>query len=660
MTKKRILFGLLAAMLIYVFYLLYLLVLSPKTNLQSIYLIPKDAVFVIESEQPVESWQKISESEAWSHLLKNDYFAELTENIQKVDTIFNDQRRLFEFFDDRSLFISVHMISPKEYGLFYVLDLKRIAKLKLLKTYLNTLLNDNYTLSKRNYHEHEILEVFDRKNKKTMYLSFIKNQLIASYTHSLVEASIDQYKEPVLGRDLNFIEVNQRVGFEDLFRLYLQYDYFDDYFRRFSDRPGDWVNRLSENFLFSGFHFDLDRNSTITANGFTNISFANENYLEALQKSGTAPRTIPKIAPKRTALYVSYGFDSFSEFYRNFETVQEDNPEQFAAYRSGIQKLEKFLKINIKENFVSWIDDEIALLQIQSSIEKGKNDIALVLKTNDKKDAKTNLDFILSQIKRKTPVKFKAVSYEGYEINYLSIKGFFKILLGSRFNELDKPYFTTIDDYVVFSNSPNTLKSIINDVVEKNTLSSSKDFNAFNKRFERKSSLFVYSNIPVLYNNMYALADGKTRIQLRKNKDFIICFPQIGLQLTPEDNLFESRLVANYKNVDKVKMSEQFQEKSLQPIPTPQVSKTKVITESVFKLKPIYPSDLTAKEYVKKFINGAVRYQVELKDGLKHGRFVEYYQDGTEKMTGRFRKDEQIGTWRYFDEEGELLLKKRF
>ncbi|MEM9867285.1 MAG: DUF3352 domain-containing protein, partial [Bacteroidota bacterium] len=272
MTKRRILLGFMTLALLYIGYLVYLLVLSPKSNLQSIYLIPKDAVFVIESEKPVKSWKKIREGDAWSHLLKNNYFAELTSNIQQVDTVFSDQQRVFEFLDNRSLFISIHMISPKDYGVFYVLDLKRIAKLKLLKTYLNTLLNENYTLSKRQYHDHEILEIYDRQSKKTISLSFIKNQMIASYTHSLVEAAIDQYEEPVLGRNLNFIAINEKVGFENLFRLYVQYNHLDDYINAFSDRPGDWVDRISENFLFSGFHFDLDKNNTLIANGYTNIS----------------------------------------------------------------------------------------------------------------------------------------------------------------------------------------------------------------------------------------------------------------------------------------------------------------------------------------------------------------------------------------------------
>lgn len=660
MTKKRILFGLLGLFVLYLCYLAYIFILSPKTNLQSIYLIPKDAVFIIESEQPVESWEKVSQSEGWHHLKKNDYFSELTENIQKVDTIFNDNHKLFEFFDNRSLFISIHMISPKDYGIFYVLDLKRIAKLQLLKTYLNTLLDDGYVLSKRIYHEHEILEVHNRESKETMYLAFIKNQLVASYTHTLVEASIDQYEEPVLGRNLNFLEINRKVGHEDLFRMYVQYHYFDDYVKMYSDKPSDWVNRVSENFLFSGFYFDLDENSTLTANGYTNISAVNEYYLEALQKSGTAERSIPQVAPNSTALYISYGFDSFSEFYKNFEMVQQNDPEQFESYQKGIAKVEKFLKIDVKENFVSWIGDEIGVLQIKSHITKGKNDVALVLKANDAEDAKTNLDFVVEQIRKKTPVKFKAVSYKDYEINFLSIKGFFKILLGGRFDEFDKPYFTQIDDFVIFSDSPNTLKGIIDKVSEGDILATSEEFKNFDEQFDSESTVFVYSNVPLLFDNMYALADASTKQKMRKNKDFIICFPQVGLQLSPEDDLFESRLVLNYQDVKEVKKAMDMAQPETEVVKTDQSTASTEITDAVFDLRPIYPNDLNASSFSKTYANGKIRFEVDLKDGLKHGRYEEFYPDGTRKILGRFRDDEQVGTWRYYDKEGNQVHKKRF
>jgi hypothetical protein len=552
------------------------------------------------------------------------------------------------------------MISPKDYGIFYVLDLKRIAKLQLLKTYLNTLLDDGYVLSKRTYHEHEILEVHDRESKETMYLAFIKNQLVASYTHTLVEASIDQYSEPVLGRNLNFLEINQKVGHEDLFRMYVQYHYFDDYVQMYSDRPSDWVKRVSENFLFSGFYFDLDENSTLTANGYTNISGVNEYYLEALQKSGTAKRSVPEVAPNSTALYISYGFDSFAEFYKNFEIVQQNDPEQFESYQTSIAKVEKFLKIDVKERFISWIGDEIAMLQIQSHINKGKNDMALVLKANDAEAAKTHLDFVVEQIRKKTPVKFKAVNYKDYEINFLSIKGFFKMLLGGRFDEFDKPYFTQIDDFVIFSDSPNTLKGVIDKVSEGEILATSKEFKSFDEKFDSESTVFVYSNVPLLFDNIYALADAPTKQKMLKNKDFIICFPQVGLQLTPEDDLFESRLVLKYQDVGEVKKAMKQKESVDKTTVKKPVSDSTEITDAIFDLKPIYPTDLNAKSFRKQYTNGNTWFEVDLKDGLKHGRYEEFYPDGTRKIRGRFREDKQVGTWRFYNKEGDQVHKKRF
>ncbi len=657
---KRIFLGLTTVLAAYLLYLLYIFVLSPKTNLQSIYLIPKDAVFVLESEKPVESWRQVSESKGWNHLKNNDYFAQLTGNIQKVDTIFRDKKGLFEFFDGRSLFISIHTISKKEYGIFYVLDLKRIAKLKLLKTYLNTLLDEGYILSKRTYHAHEILEIYDRTTKETMHLSFIENQLVASYTHALVEAAIDQYKEPKLGRDLNFLAINKQVGYEDLFRLYVQYDYLDEYYGLFSNTANDWLNGLSKHFLFSGFSFDLDDHSTITADGYTNIRFENENYLEALQRSGTAERSIAAVAPEKTALYVSYGFDSFSTFYENFEAVQRaNNSEQFRSYDESIKKVEKFLKINIKEHFVSWIGTEIALLQINSNIAKQKNDIALVLQTKDLTDAKENLAYVLKQIKKKTPVKFKAIPYKGHEINFLSIKGFFKLLLGNRFKQFDKPYFTLVADKVVFSDSPNTLKNIINSYVDGKTLKNAKDYQEFNGKFKDRSSIALYANVPLLYETMYTLADKTTKSQLRKNKEYILCFPQAGFQLTPEEDLFKSRLVVNYQDIATVKSKGQFSETSISRVKTSS-GESPDVSEAVFNLNPIYPTDLTAKSFEQSYKDGTLNLKVDLKNGLKHGRFTAYYPNGKKKMTGRFKEDRQVGTWRYFDATGKQLLKKRF
>jgi len=666
--KKKILITSLILLIGYLIYQAYIFFLAPTNNLQGIYLVPKDAVLVIETQKPIDNWDDISSSDIWKHLQTNDYFKGLTKSLNGLDGIFNKKKKLIDFIGNRSLLMSVHVFKYKKYGLLYIADLQKISKLTLLKNHLDSFVSDGYRVNKRNYHQHVITEIYDKKTRETLYISFIENQLIASYVHTLVENSIDQYKEPFIGRDLNFIEINKKVGYDNMFRLYAQYSYIDDYVKCFSDKPNKMVADLSKSLVFSGFNFDLQRNNVMLAEGYTNTNENTASYLKALQKSGKGYRSIAKVAPKRTAFYMSYAFDSFTEFYKNFESIQKENPKKFKTYQANLDKTENYLNINIKDNFISWVADEIALLHIQPVYTKGKNELAFVLKVTSKKKAKTNLDFILKQIKKKTPVKFKQVDYKNYQIQFMSIKGFFKLLLGNSFEKLDKPYFTMIDDYVIFSNHPNTLKSIIDSYVAKETLSRSEDFKDFNNYFDKKSSVFAYINTPILYDNIYALADKVTKKQIKQNKDYVICFPQIGFQLTPYVNMFESKLVVSYQNPDIVKSKEQFKYKApVGPSLTPNSNTNStnsnlisIVAKNLFKVAPIYPNDLNAKEYIIRFDNGSTHIKVGLSDGVRNGKYREYHSNGEIKLKGRFKDGHQVRTWRAYDSNGNLLEKKKF
>ncbi|MEE9349170.1 MAG: DUF3352 domain-containing protein, partial [Flavobacteriaceae bacterium] len=660
----------LIALIGYLAYQAYVFFLAPTHTINAIYLVPKDAVYIIETQKPIENWDAISHSDTWVHLQKNDYFKTLTESLNGFDGIFNKQKKLIDFIGNRSVLISAHTYQTKKYGLLFIADLQKIAKLKLLKNHLNSFINDDYSVNKRNYHNHKIIEIYDKKSRETLYISFIENQLIASYLHSLVEASIDQYAEPVIGRDHNFIEINKKVGFDKMFRLYVQYSKLDDYLKVFSDKPNKSIQELSESLKFSGFHFNLLRNNIMLAKGFTNTNNSTATYLKALQKSGVGKRTVDNIAPKRTSIYLSFSFDSFDNFYKNFEDLKKKEPSNYKKYQDSWDKIENFLDISIKDNFISWIADEIAILQLHSPYSSTKNNAALVVKTNNKINTQKNLNFILKQIKKKTPVKFKGVSYKNYSINYLSIKGFFKVFLGDYFDKFDKPYYSIIDDYVVFSNNPNTIKIIIDDYIGKETLSTSEDYKDFNNYFDEKSSVYTYINTPVLYDNLYQLADNKTKLQIDKNKDFIICFPQIGFQLTPYVNLFKSKLIISYQDPIIVKSKTQFKANvSIGPSLTNSTitnntnSNENILTvkpSTLFNIPQIYPEDLNAKDYITYFPNGAIKTKVSLKDGIRNGRYKEYYTNGEVKIKGHFKKGTQNRTWRAYDSNGNLLEKKRF
>ncbi|GFD93313.1 hypothetical protein KUL156_49270 [Alteromonas sp. KUL156] len=662
--KRKVFWGIIALVIGFVIYQVYIFTLSENDNIKSIYLVPDDAVFIVDTERPIDTWDEISSSEIWTHLQKNQQINKLSEGLHSLDETFKAKKEIFDFIGERNLVISVHVFSPRKYGLLYVADLQKFSKLIFLKRAISNLAGEDYKVTKRVYKEHEIIELYNKKTRETLHLSFIKNQVIASYTHLLVEQSIDQYLNPVIGRDINFIEIKKKTDTDGFFNIYLQHKYLKDYLNCFTSSSNlDFLNK--EAFFYSGLDISIVEGVIVQATGYTNVDTNSQTYLKVLQKSGAGKRSVAKVAPKNTSLYLSFAFDNFKTFNSNLEKLQQENPADFKVYSDQLAMIEDKLDINVSENIYSWIGSEIALIHFNTELSKNKKDIAAIIKADDIDDAKENLQLVLSKIKENTPLKYKQIDYRGYPINFFDLKGFFKMLAGNMFSKMEKPYFTIIDDFVVFSTSPNTIKEIINNHLIGYTLENSEKFDDFNYHFEKKSSVFAYVNTPNSYKDLLSLVDNKTRRELQKNKPYITCFSQIGMQLIASDDLFESNISLVFedpKNIDiNTKKDKELKEKLLLELAPYKDSTSTQNSTTFFKLPPIHPSDLSAKSYKEFYKNGKLKFEVDLEDGLKDGSYKSYYENGKAKVKGHYKNDKQSGTWKAYDKQtGDVIFKKHF
>lgn len=664
--KSKIIWGVFIAIIGFILYQAYIFTLADEDNINPIYLIPKDAVFIVETERPIDTWDEVSASPIWQHFQTNNYFKEVTENLNNFDKTFQDQKDVIDFIGERDLLISVHVYKPKKYGLLYVADLQKFSKLRFLKSAIQKLAGDNFRVTQRMHQEHEIIELYNTKTRETLYITFIKNQLVASYTHVLVEQSIEQYMAPVIGRDVNFTEIKTATENDGFFNVYVQYAYLDKYLGCFTTNANlKNFENIKATLFYSGLDISIIEGSIVQAVGYTNVNPTSETFLRAIQKSGKGKRSIAQIAPRNTSLYLSFAFESFEEFHANFEELQKENPKAFTSYTTQLKNIEDQLNIKVEEHLYSWIGDEIGLLHFNSDLSKNKKDIAAVIKADDIDDAKENLEFVLSKIKENTPLKYKQLNYQGYPIYYFDLKGFFKMLAGNTFAKMEKPYFTIIDDFVVFSSSPNSLKEIINSHLVGYTLASSTQFEEFNYQFERKSSVFAYAEAGNSYKDVLSLLDRKTQQQLIKNKKYFTSFSQAGLQLISKGDQFKSNITLSYQSPEvldvQTQKEKELKEELYQKI-TPQKDSVVVETaETIFKVPAIHPSDLSAKEYQEYYEDKQLKFEVELDNGVPDGDYKFYYPNGKLKLKGQFKNGKQSGTWRaYKAADGKQIFKKRF
>lgn len=630
-------------------------------NLKAIYLVPNDAVYIITTDDPIGNWKEVRKSAIWEHLRSNRYFAELTSSANTLDTLLKDNEMLFNFLGAKQLLVSAHVVSSHKFDHLFIVDLEKTAKLAEFKTILKKVLSQGFELTDRTYKGIDILELLDKKTNETLYMSFINNNLVMSYTGSLVEKSIEQKDEPTLGRDQNFIEVSQKTGSDKMIRMYLQYANLAKFAAVFDFADQPWINSLAKTSYFTGIDVDLLNGDEILANGFTNLNSENFSYLLAMQNSGTGSHDIAKIAPLRTGTYVSFGFDSYSLFYENYMQLIQKNPEEYQSMMDTKNQVEKLLKIDMKKNFIDWMGDEIAYLKFETETFGPQNDFALVIKAKSGEQAKENLHFIAEQVRKRTPVKFKEVDYNGYTINFMSVKGFFKFFFGGFFKKLDTPYFTVIDDYVVFTNSPNSLKYVVNNYLDGNVLESSEYYKNFKKNFEDESNVFIYMNTPRYYESFASNFTGQTKSDLMKNRQYFTGFTQVGLQLFPKNDLFKNIFAVKFIQPDIMEQQPEFRlqfEEEDEFDDDEQVMQGMAM-DTIIEIPEINPDDFNAKEFKYNYKTGELWYEVELKDGKKHGLFQEYYKSGQLKLKGKFKNDFPKGTWKKYDTIGNLIVKKK-
>ena len=658
--KKYLYFALLIVMVVLIYKVIAFFTLQ-EDRINATYLIPQDAVFFIEMDDPLRNMNTLAESEIWDHLQTNETIHKMSAKLNALDTIFQSKTDLFEIIGNRDVFMSAHMIKRDDYAFLYVVDMEKLSRFEFIKSNINQLVNRNFDVTKRNYNEVEITEITDKSTYEILSLAFIENQMLASYTHTLVEKSIDEYLSPVIGRDLQFLEIQREVKQQDLFRFYLNHKYLTDYYKAFSNENSAIVELFEEHFNFSGFHIDVDSDRLLNANGYSNGDQTAQSLITALYDSGTSKVTVSEILPQETVLFLSFGFDEFSELHGNFyDLLENQNPSLFNEYKQGRKKIEDLVEIDLERDFYSWMDDELAFAKADSKNISEKEGIAVILKAKNTDDAIERLKFVEQQIAENTPVKFKEVDYRGYKINYLDLKGFFKLIAGSLFDAIEKPYYTVIDDFVVFSNSPKTLKLFIDAQETEKTVIEDEYYKDFKDEFSSESNVFLYVDTNKLIDASSKYLTSSSREELELNKTFFSQFTQIGLELTAQESVFQSKAMIHYdKDYDHEALQQEERTKDL-PLDFITLRKEEISKETVFDIPPIFPDDFTANFYEQKYTNGKTKMKVYLKDGMPDGRYKEYYFDGQLKISGRFDEGEKDGKWKAYLRNGKLYHKERF
>ena len=623
---------------------------SPNKFLDGFYLVPQDALMVIETEDPIKNWQTFSSSTLWQGLKTFPKFAEITKNADVLDEVIKQNQQIFSLLGQRHLLISVHMTKAKDYDFVYYADMKEASKSSIVKSGLVTIVKQfGYKHTVRNYFETEINEFFDAVTRETMYISFVNNYMVISYNKGLLEKVITTSKTPAsqLGSDLHFTEVNQLTAANGLCRIFINYQTFHQYLGVYIDDVSD-VKDLFSSLHFSGLNCIID-NDKLLADGYSMVNDSISSYLQALSISGKSTTNSEKVFSNKSSFYLSMGFKDFNTFYSNLSTIWQKDATAYAEQQANIKKIEKLLNINLQKNMFDWIGSEIAIAQYETDVLIGnKLHNIMAIKANDISDAKENLDIIEAKIRKRTPLKFKTVNYNGYDIKYIEVKGLFKAFLGKLFSKIDKPYYTIIDDYVVMSDDPKSLLVTIDDYIAQNTITNRQDYRDFRDKFPSETSILTYMSPDRHFANFKGLLNAESWKSTKKTPQYVRCFTHFGLSLSGDGDRMCTVIGTQYSPyIEKIAT-----------IDTNNNSENDTLTAMDLFLIANFQNDMNATYYE----NGQVKTLTEIDDKTNQadGIYAEYYENGVIKIKGKYRKGTKDGTWKYYKSDSEFDYKEKY
>lgn len=699
--KKRLIVG--SAIVLILCVVVWLLVFR-KANMYTVRQgVPADAVFVVETPSFNSIHDKLSRNKIWSSLKEYPYFEAYHANLNLADSLCNAYPGLRRLLTDRPFAVSCHLISAAEYDFLYVCDLGKLNVIQAFDGVMAGLLKQGQMLKKG-----EVTEV--TLDDMKLYYAIRANLLLASFSEALVKQGVEACKRPevaepsALSGDLTLDLSHQRM--EKLMGAVLG--------SAGADSSAFETTALAMNLKDKALYFK----------GETFPNRRRFSLLSALNLVDGGRSQVKEIIGNHIAAYVSVCYSSFGELQNILvENYKVNNLKEYNEYERTLNRLNKFLGVDVAELFTSWIGTEIAVIKPAVDKENRLDNLVLAIRSKDIDLAHDQLAYLKEQINRKTPVRFRELEYNGHTISYLSLKGFFNVFLGSLFKKFDKPYYTLLGDYVVFSNSASTLATMIKDYSLGNTLAQDTKYNDLMDELGNGNNIYGYISSPETYEYLYRSLEPPTRNEFVKNKGAFQSFESIGFTLANAGSGYETRIIANHN----VNAAEEYEVRSMSRdledladriesgyygvvIPdsiaistrgdfaykTDELSfagrlsngdpdgiwnisdkQGRAVAQYVYQVgKPngvarfFYPGGVVQaqidydrgkiKSYQEFFRDGTLKTELEYNKGLRHGDARFYYCTGHLLGEGKYRKGRRTGTWKYYRVTGELEKKMKY
>ncbi len=507
-------------------------------------------------------------------IIETKDFNALLNNLKTDNLIYQELNTIFEFtpsgsiihcLDSLSKFKSVNtVLNPGNVVFCFdnsgdlilqtaIIEIPETIKEKSLKNEIEDDLKSIGQIKEREYKDITICEVTVKNSFKLFYT--LKNHLlILSYSAICIEKAVDNLNDNsnIIKLDSGFASVYSTSGKNEPANVYLNMKTLPGIISKitipsvqeslkslqnFSGWAGLDLNISTEKIGFNGFIYDKDSVAYFT------------KVLKSQQATDIKSRMI---LPDNTAFYTVFAFNNYSAFDKSLNEYLKLSGKD-KTREQEINEIKNSTGIDLKNSFYPMIGNEVCMSVIEAVSKTDDPYYFTIAGLNSQSAGILEMENIVNTISQKTGrpkdefiSEIKIDDKTIIACYILPFRNLPELLFGGMFKNCSGEYVCFINNFMVFSDSKESLYKFAYDAILNKTLETSIEHNLFLENFSDKSLMFSYFSLPTGENWIKNFLSDSSCIVSEDNRESVQRLGYSGYQINTANDMLYNNIVIQH------------------------------------------------------------------------------------------------------------------
>lgn len=508
---------------------------SSRYQSQPFKAVPSSAALVLDfrnSEEFLSLFQK-------NKMLDDLFSASLTTDVKLLNSSFLQHADLRNVLKDERILASLHINKAHAPALLFIIPLKNADKLDRffnnLKEEDNTL---KYRVSKIEDAQVYTVELSD-KNKAFSFTSY-KGLLLGSFDPELLKNSIE------VQRNSTDISLSSLIKVENIETSAIKATMYINY-KQLGLLTDAYLNEKNQGGLaflagiakWSTLNLNY-KNDALMFNGITNADLSSADYLAMFLNQKPQPVRIPSLLADRTSFFVDFGISDYTQFKKDHKVLLGQS-KRTEVYEKWIASFNKNYSMDLEAEWPMFMGNEFALALYDTQGTNPKSNQIAIIALSDTTKAKDFLRKIVAVDKRKGVSRGNLTDYKGFPMFYCGYPDLLSSALGAVYKNIEWPYITVVNQYLVAASHQPVLQQFIDDLLLKENLERSVNYQQYKQYINTESNVYFYLNF-ANSNTIVADNGNKRLVDYSGEKHGIANYYGLTFQLNSSGGQFFSNL----------------------------------------------------------------------------------------------------------------------